>query len=145
MKNCFKAGKSKKICAILNIPERTYTRLIDKFGIITERKKAKMHLASITPENLQKLVDSKLSVSEICEKFKIKHTNYKALIEKYNISTPQRESSARIANINAKHFLTLSKSGKAVKEICKELNISNSTYQRLKKKFTEQNPLDILA
>ncbi len=240
--------KVKEICAILNIPEKTYTRLINKFGIITERKKSKIHLASITAEKLQKLVDNKLSVSEICEnlkinkeafykllkqldikydyqhhyneilipervlrtaaglnkttretaedlniavttyhqktkaahvptllrnsidnialvsrdelqqavnsgltikqiceKFKIKRTNYKALIEKYNISTPQRDAIARNAGITAEQFLTLSKSGKAVKEICNELGISESTYRRLKRKFIEQSPLNCLV
>lgn len=40
-----------------------------------------MHLASITPENLQKLVDSKLSVSEICENLKLSVRIIKPLLK----------------------------------------------------------------
>lgn len=224
----------KKICEELNIPERTYSRLLDKFGILTGRKAAKKHIASITgemiqglldkgcskpeicerlkindsmfyrllkrfnikynylhnahevkipkarleelansgktteeiakelgiavttfhekvkaagvktvfresidrimsvpKEDIQKALDSGMSVKEICAKFGISEVNYSVLIRKYNLETSQRMSSAVIAGVTKEQILALRKAGKKVDEICKELNISKSTLRRI--------------
>lgn len=229
------SGKSvKEICEGLNIHERTYSRLLDKFGISTQRKEAKQKLGAITAKELQELVDMELSIDEICQilqiskpnfykllkrlkiqynyqhhygeikisperlqevsqsgkttaeiakelgiavttyhekaklariqtllrgsidriseisieefqrainsgmsvneicsKFNITIANYSALIRKHNLSTPQRVSISRNAGVSAEEILKLKQAGKSVAEICKTLNISESTYRRI--------------
>lgn len=233
--------KVSEICKELNIPERTYTRLLGKFEIETERQKAKKHIASITQEMIQKLVDNKLSkaeiceilkinnamfyrllkkfginydylhhnreivipenrlraavelgktsretasdlgvtvnvyhakaknahvdtvfrksidkiasiskeeiqssidsgmtIKQICEKYSITPSNYKALREKYNLSTPQRKSSLRISKITPEQLIEMRNSGKSPKEICKELSISQNAYYKIMKNDSDK-------
>ena len=80
------SGQSvKKICEELNIPVRTYSRLLDKFGLVTGRKAAKKHIASITPEMLQTLLDKGRSKLEICERLKINDAMFYRLLKRFNI------------------------------------------------------------
>lgn len=229
------SGKTiKEICSELNISERTYTRLLDIYGINTNRKLSKKHIATITQEKLQQLVDKKLSVTEICNELQItknmfyvllkrlhvkydyqQHSreiqipkselerqakskkttlqiaqdlgisrtcyhakaraaevktilrdsiehissieknniqksinsgatvkeicqqyaltlsNYLTILRKHNLSTPQRISIQQISQISKQQIIELKNSGKSVTEICKELNISQSSYYRI--------------
>lgn len=232
--------KVKDICKELGIPERTYTRLLDKFGILTERKKAKAHVASISRELLAPLVeqgmpkteicsrlkltessfykllkifnipynylhhsnekniskaqieklfkeglttseiadrlgvavttlhekakinhvkteyrdsidviasipvdefqaclDSGMSIREVCKKFGINSSIYTTMIRKHNLRTAQRRSSSIISAITKEQILALKKQNKSCEEICKELNISESSYKRILKKGSE--------
>lgn len=184
--------KVKEICQELNISERTYTRLLDKFGIETERQKSKKHIASITRETLQELVDKGFSVNEICNQLKINngmfyrllkelHINYnyqhhfneilipEKTLEEYansgkttaeigndlgiavttfhhkvkeaSIKTVFRDSIDTIASISKEEFQKLIDSGMSVKEICEKLGITSSTYKVLMNKYYPQTSL----
>lgn len=123
-----------EICKELDIPERTYSRLLDKFGLKTERKKAKQNATSITKEKLQKLVDNKLSVTEICEKLKIDKSTFYRTLKRLNIKYSYQKHSREI-QISKERLQELAESGKTTKEIARELGISVTTYHQKVKEY----------
>lgn len=77
---------AKEISQILNIPERTYSRLLAKFGIVTENMINRNHIASIDARTLQKLVDEKLSPDEICKRLDINNSIFYKLLKRLKIN-----------------------------------------------------------
>ncbi len=117
----------KKICEELNISERTYSRLLDKFGLTTGRKAAKKHIASIKPEMLQSLLDSGCSKPEICTRLKINDCMFYRLLKRFDIKYNYLHNSNEI-KIPKQRLEELANSGKTVEEITKELGVSLTTY-----------------
>lgn len=117
----------KEICEILQIPVRTYSRLVKQFGIITERQRAKEHIASITREQLQSLVNEGLSIDEICKRLKINKTAFYRLLKQlkvnYNYAHHHNEILIPKSVLQAK-----AKSGETTKEISDSLGIAVTTY-----------------
>ena len=118
---------AKEICEILNIPIRTYTRLLDKFGIITERKAAKLHIDSIRSDDLQAAVDEGLSVDEICKLFRINKTAFYKLLKRLKIQYNYQHHSGEVS-IPTSVLEKLASSKKTVNEIAEELGIATTTY-----------------
>lgn len=117
----------KAICEELKIPERTYSRLLDKFGLVTGRKAAKQHAASITHEMLQGLVDEGFSKQEICARLKIQEYMFYRLLKRLNVQYNYLHNAHEVKISKAK-LEELVKSGKTAKEIASELGIAVTTY-----------------
>lgn len=119
--------KVKEICEELQIPERTYSRLVDKFGIITERKKIKLNNKKVTKEILQTLVNQNFSRDEICEKLNISQTSFYKMLKMFDINYDYLHH-ANEKIISKKEMEEAIRKGKTIKEISKDLNIGVSTY-----------------
>lgn len=118
--------KVKEICAELQIPERTYSRLLDTFGILTGRKLAKAHIASITREQFLSLIEQGFSKPEICKELKIIDYMFYKLLKRLNIPYEYLHH-AREVNVPKQKLEELFQSGKTTSEIAKELGINVTT------------------
>lgn len=119
--------KVKEICEELNIQERTYSRLLDKFGIMSPRKAMKAHVATITADMLQNLVDEGFSPTEISEKLKIGVDMFYKLLKRLNINYNYQHHSNEV-KISPQILAEMAESGKTTTEIASELGISGTTY-----------------
>lgn len=143
------SGKTiKQICSELNISERTYTRLVDSYGISTNRKKSKEHIATITQEKLQKLVNQKLPVSEICNELQITNGMFYVLLKRLHVKYDYQQHSNEIPI--AKRVLEQeARSKKTTSQISTDLGISVTTYhakaRAAKVKTVLRNSIDHLA
>lgn len=132
----------KEICEELKIPERTYSRLLCKYGITTAKKESKANINNISQKTLQRLVDKGLSVNEICQELNINITAFYKLLKRLNINYIYAHHHGEII-INKKVLESLAKSGKPVKEISSELGIGMTTYNekakvaKIKTKFRD--------
>lgn len=144
-----KENKSvKSICEELNIPERTYTRLLYKFNIITKKRETKIKLNAITRKTLQNLVDRGLSINEICKELDINKHNFYKLLKRLNINYIYTHHNGKIA-IKKEILNEMAQSGKSIKEISTELDINATTYNekakiaKIKTKF--RNSIDRIS
>ncbi len=127
-----KSGKTtNEIAKILGISVSTFHQKAKNADVKTILRDSIDTIQSVAPEKIQALLDKRLSIKEICSALNITEANYIALIRKYNLRTEQRTSMEKNSKITKKDILTLKNSGKSVIEICKELNISQSTYKRI--------------
>lgn len=99
--------------------------------------KAKPDNASnrVSKEDLQKLVNEKRKVAEICEILNITNAQYKNLIKKYGIVTARKTAKDNVSSITKEQFSALIEEGKSAKEICETLHIGSTTYENLLKRF----------
>lgn len=127
LQNFVDSGKKvKAICQELQIPERTYSRLLDKFGILTGRKLAKAHIASITREQLLALVEGGLTKDEICQELKIQNYAFYKLLKRFNIPYNYLHHANEVV-ISKQKLEELFQSGKTTAEIAQELGIAVTT------------------
>lgn len=119
--------KVKEICEELQISERTYSRLIDKFGIVTKRKKGVLNNKKITKEMLQTLVDQKLTPDEICEKLNLSKPNFYKMLKILDINYDYLHH-ANEKIVSKRELEEAISTGKTVKEISEDLSIGKSTY-----------------
>ncbi|MBS4759514.1 MAG: helix-turn-helix domain-containing protein [Clostridium sp.] len=125
----------KEICKSLNISLRTYSNLLKRFDIETEYQKTLKHNAQITKEELVALVGSGKSVSEICEILGITSATYVNYLERFQIQTNQKELRNRVASVSKEQLVDLIEQGKTKIEICEQLGISSSSFNRLVNKY----------
>ncbi|MCM1009708.1 MAG: helix-turn-helix domain-containing protein [Fusobacterium sp.] len=127
-----RSGKTaEEIAKELGVAVTTFHQKAKELGVATVFRESIDRINSISKVEIQKALDSGISINAICEKFGITEMNYIALLRKHNLSTSQRESGARISEITKEQILSLRKAGKNTQEICKELNISKSTLRRI--------------
>lgn len=117
----------KNICETLNISERTYSRLLDKFGIVTSRKKSKEVIASITKDELQSLVDRRLSPNDIADELGINVSMFYHLLKRLKINYDYAHHHGEI-HIPKPKLIEFTTSGKTTKEISEGLGISVNTF-----------------
>lgn len=129
----------KEICEILHINDRTYTRLLNKFEIITKRNISKQKIASIDAVTLQRMVDEKLSPTELTENLGITKQMFYRLLKRLNINYDYLHHIGEI-NIPKEKLEELATYGKTVKEITEELGIAQETYHE-KAKLAKVNTL----
>ena len=115
--------KASQCVASLRMAEVSFKAIVDE---VSER---------VSKNDLQKLVDEKKSVAEICEICSISVHQYKRLIKKYEIITPRKASKDNVSSIRKETLNALLAEGKTVNEICKILKINPSTYGNLLKRF----------
>lgn len=139
--------KVKAICEELNIPVRTYSRLLDKFGILTKRKQSKAHIESITREQILALMEQGLSKLEILEKLKIKNDTFYILLKRLDIPYNYRSHGNEI-NIPKEKLEEAIRSNKTTQEIADSLGIAVNTFHRKAKnqkvKTTYSPAIDII-
>lgn len=117
----------KEVCRELQITERTYSRLIDKFKILTKRKIAKLRAKAITKEQLQELVDSGLNKKEICSLLEINESLFYRLLKRHKIAYDYQH------HYNEKKFPPevyerIQKIARTVKEAADKLGMAVTTY-----------------
>ncbi|MBD5401426.1 hypothetical protein HDR58_01310 [bacterium] len=138
----------KEICKELNIPERSYTRLLDKFQITTARKSSKKNIANITAEKLQELVNQDLSINEICNKLKIDQSMFYKLLKRLNIDYNYLHHYGEI-KISRQRLLEITQSGLTTQEISNDLGVAVNTYHEKAKiakvKTVNRNSIDLIA
>lgn len=123
------------MCKTLKISTSVYYDLLKKFNIVTPRKRAVVHHASITKDQILDLISSGKKYNEIIEILGVNQSCYNELLSKFGIVTNLRISKNNIANITKDMLQSLVDSGKKVKIICAELQIPERTYSRLLDKF----------
>ena len=123
------SGKSTaEICKELNIPIRTYSRLISQYGIMTKTRQAKKHLSSIKKEELQQLVDEGLTKEEICRKLKLAgESTFYILLKRLNIRYNYRHHIGEI-NIPRGDLQKVVDEWESVQDIQDKLKISDSAF-----------------
>ena len=124
-----------KICEDLNISWSTFKKLTTEFGIQTKGMKALKQNATITKEQLEELMSQGLSRDEICKQLNISRKTYNEKLNKFGIKSKLKQDKERVASITKEQLEDLINSEKSVDEICEELNISKSAYNRLINKF----------
>ncbi len=92
-------------------------------------------IKSLNLEEIQKALDSGAGIKEICERFDITPNIYDDLVKEYGIVSKTKKKKLEVQSITKEQIESLIKSGKMTKDICKELNISITTYMKLLKKF----------
>ncbi len=117
----------KEICKTLNIQERTYSRLIDKFGIVTPRKRAKEVIASIKPEDLQSLVDCGMTPGAISKELGINRHMFYHLLKRFKIDYDYAHHRGEIS-IPVTRLAAVAASGKTTSEISKDLGVAVNTF-----------------
>ena len=81
------SGKSiDEICKELNITVRSYSNLVNRFGIMTKIRQGKLNNSSITKEEMQNVVDEGLTVKEMCKKLKISRPIFYHLLRVLDIN-----------------------------------------------------------
>ena len=123
------SGKSNaEISRELNIPIRTYTQLTHRYGIMTNYRKAKKNIASITKEMLQQLVDDGLTKEEICKCLNItsEATFYK-LLKRLHINY-QYKNHVNEINIPKEELKRVVQEWQSRDDIQEKLKISTTTF-----------------
>ncbi len=117
----------KEICERLDIPVRTYSRLLDKFGIMTDRKTSKIRLKSIKAEDLQAAVDSGMSRDAICRRFNIREDAFYKLLKRLNIRYEYKHHFGEVVIPRAK-LEEFASSKKPMTEVTEVLGVAVNTY-----------------
>ena len=123
------SGKSNaEICKELNIPIRTYTLLTNKFGIVTDMRRAKINISNITKEELQSLVDAGFTREEICKKLNLSGEGvFYKLLKRLNIQYDYRNHAGEII-IPKKDLQRVVNEWESYQDIQEKLNISDTTF-----------------
>jgi len=132
-----------EICEILNISETTYTKLLNKYNIVTAQKIATEHSKSISKEKLISMLDAKIPIMKICEELGISWSTFKKLTTEYGIQTKQMQTQARNATITMEQLTQLIEQGLSRDEICKRLGINRHTYNSKLNEFGIKSRLSL--
>lgn len=126
------SGKSiNEITEELGVYASTYATKAKIAQINTKLRSSINKIESITKNEIENLINSKLNVNEICEKLNITNSIYCQLIEKYNINTKSKRIHEHISQVTKSQILELKSIGKKMKEICEELGISKTSYYKI--------------
>ena len=132
--NLIESGKTyPEIAEILNIAQPTLQRLVTKFKIKTKILEKKDAMNNVTKEKLEELMESGKNVDEICKELNISRRNYSTLVNRFEIMTKFRQGKANNLSVSKEELQKLVDQGKTVDEICKILNISDSSFYHLLK------------
>ena len=157
LENLINSGKKREeICKELNISERTYTDLLNKFGIITEFKQAKINISNITKEEIQALVDKDYTIDEICKKlnltsqgsvyklFKRHHIKYNYKHHFGEITIPKAKLEKTVKNWKSRYTIeeSLGISNTCFYEKAKQANVKTVLGDSIKK-LNALNPIEI--
>ena len=128
LESFFEQGKKvSEICEELGISKKTYSRLLNKFGIMTKRKKDRLNVSHIKKEDIEILVKRNIPPDEICKYLGINKTTFYELLKILNIDYNYVHHSNEI-DIPKKVLEQAAKSGKTVKKISEKLGICTTTY-----------------
>ena len=92
-------------------------------------------LKSADAKKIQEDLDNGATRKEICDKYNLTPNLYKDLVRLYGLISKTKKKSIDIQSITKKQLENLILSGKRTKEICKELDITVTTYMKLLKKY----------
>ena len=131
------------ICATKNTPKNikisknTFLKLSRKYGYKSERRELLEHINKISEEEFKKVFfDKNLTEKQKHEKFQISYNAYLDIAKSYGLITNAQKDKEKAFFITKDLFDEVYKdSNLSVKEKCKKLDISHSTYQRLLKRF----------
>lgn len=136
LENLINSGKSnQEISDTLGISLSSLQALIAKFQIKTKFLKAKENIANVTKEQLESLINSGKSVDEICKELNITPRTYTDIRNRLGIMTDRIKSIINIKNIKKEQLQELVDSGYTVDEICKKLNITQTMFYKLIKRY----------
>lgn len=125
----------RKIAAEFGISLDTFYKLLREREIPYKKQALPKRLENITKEIVEELLNSGMTVPQICKKFKITQSVYYNLVERLGVVHPIKASAARLAAITKEEFLDCLNSGMSVSETCKHLHVSSSGYYQLIHKF----------
>ena len=131
------SGKTNsEISEQLGISQQTLQRLINAFHIKTKYLQSKSVISGITKEQLQELVNSGKSNSEICEELNIPMRTYTRLTSQFGIITKARQAKKNLSSIKKEELQQLVDEGLTREEICRKLKLSgDSTFYKLLKRL----------
>lgn len=105
-------------------------------GIKTPVMIARENKEKLDIENLQKEIDkNELSIEEIQKKYNISNAQFQTLIDEKLISTPQKRSRDKIANITAELLQKVINESSSTKEVIKKMNISKGSFYNLLRRY----------
>ena len=120
-----------EICEQLQIGKDAYYELLQKFNITTDYKNQKQIIEKISKEQIESLLNSRKSYSEIAAELKISLSTLRRFINDFEINTKILQTKRITSSITKEQLQELVDSGKSNTEICKELNIPICTYTQL--------------
>lgn len=123
--------------SLLKISKNTFLKLSRKYGYKSERRELLEHINKISEEEFKKVFfDKNLTEKQKHEKFQISYNAYLDIAKSYGLITNAQKDKEKAFFITKDLFDEVYKdSNLSVKEKCKKLDISHSTYQRLLKRF----------
>lgn len=122
-----------------NISEETYYKMIYKLNLSTSSNSFKNNYNDVSKEEFIDLINKNYSRSDICIQLNISIYEYRRLLSKYNIITPQIAINEHVNSISKEELLLLIKQGYKKETICEILDISKGSYTKLIKKFKIPN------
>ena len=132
LKELADSGKSiEEITKELGIYASTYNNKAKQAGVNTKLRDSINKIESVSKKEIQDLINIGLNPDKICEKLNITVSMYRHLVEKYNLITPSKQIHKHISQITKKQILDLKNNNRRIKDICKELNISLTTYYKI--------------
>ena len=75
-----------EICKELNITQRSYSNLVNRFGIMTKIRQGKLNNSGITKDEMQTVIDTGLPVKEMCKRLNISRQIFYHLIRVLDIN-----------------------------------------------------------
>lgn len=131
-----KEGKSaQEIIKILGISETFYNKILRKNNIVTSSKSSKLKISEITKERLENLIAQGKKIKEICEELNINESTYTRLLNRFEIITQRKKDRINVSQIKKEDIQILINKNFSPDEICKNLNISRTTFYELLKFF----------
>lgn len=104
-------------------------------NITISQKEKREYIASLTKEDIQSRLDSGMSAAQIQKDLKISAVTYQKLLHKFEIKTSQLSANETCRNITKEDITTRLNKNMGSIEICKDLNISHSTFMTKCREF----------
>jgi len=116
-----------EICDELGFSKNRYCYFLKKYGIATRRQASRKNVSKITTEDIQSRLDKGMTAAAISKELGISPKTYQNLCRKYGITTRQSAARENVSKITAEDIQACLDKNMTVKEISKELGISNVT------------------
>ncbi len=135
------SGKSiKEICDEYNISTQTLQYAMRVNNITTPAIEARERRFNINKDEIQKDIDSGMSIAEIREKYKLSSAQFQALLDEGKIVSPQKISREKMNSITREQFVEVINSTTNLKEAIEMLGISKGAFYKLEQKFELEAP-----
>ncbi|MCQ2739231.1 MAG: hypothetical protein MJ237_03265 [bacterium] len=130
------SGRSlKSICDEYHITPIRYQTTMSVNNIKTSNVLAVEQRRNLDLQSLQADINADIPISELLTKYGISTHQFQTLIDEGSITTPQKNSRDKVANITYKMFSEVVANSTSTKEACQKLNISKGTFYNLERKF----------
>ena len=121
----------KDIAERLNITEDMCRYTLKKLGYVTQRAELFQRKSEITKEQLVDQLSKGKSPKENYEELGLTESTYYSLLSQYGLKTENQKRREEIAGVTINQVKSLLSENKSLVEICKELNMSDSSFYKI--------------